>query len=296
MSAYKNAILTLTASLMLWTVVAIYFEQSDTCYIENTIYRKDSTFKLISSFLFYSSVVMMVFFLVQLIVWAPPASTKTERRYPKLLQNAFSVSVTLLWYVITFFICVLGKIALKDHACAAHPNSISGHYTFHIYYLLALPHLYFTIVYSEFTLAKKAIENPKKEQIKERRRSSTATKGFNVNNILLITYLIFVITTMGTLSRTWLFGFHTLRQILYGSVLATLSHYIAVVLQAIALQDKKGPLILTTIITIGLVVLGYLTMCYSVFPLSSVEVYMSLVTWGILVYYSWYKYNREKLL
>jgi len=44
-----------------------------------------------------------------------------------------------------------------------------------------------------------------------------------------------VLTSFGTLTRTWMFGFHTLRQISYGTMLAIVSHYIAVLLQTSAI-------------------------------------------------------------
>jgi len=271
-------------------------------------YNKDETFKRFSLYIFYSTVTLLILFLLQLVIWTPHQPAPNPRRksssfyrYPKFsLQNAFSVSVTLLWYVITFLICTIGKIYLQDHTCAIHPNSISGHYTFHFYYLFALPHLYFSIAYNEFTAAKEAIKNPKKEERIEKQMNTRETRAVREYKawitrdlILLITYIIFAVTTFITLSRTYIFGFHTVRQILYGCILATVSLYIAISAQALALQDRTGPMKLTTIVTVLLVILTYLCKYYFIFPLSNLEIYTCALTWLILVFYSWHKYNKE---
>jgi len=110
----------------------------------------------------------------------------------------------------------------------------------------------------------------------------------------LFTYVVLAVTSFGTLSRTWWFGFHTLRQILYGALLGVASHYTVVILLASAKQSKNGPLVISGIVTIGILFSGKLVTFYTALPLTNAELLLGTVMWGVIASYSWYKYNSKE--
>jgi len=284
---YQKTLLYFCLALFCYISSAIYMKSTsfDTCAMDYSSFRKDTQFQTVSGILFYSTVAMVFFFLLQLSVWKRASWTAT-------FDGLFSIAFTILWFIMTFLICTIGKFILSDHNCAQHPNSISGHYAFHVYYMLALPHLYMTLEHS----VENAVEanNEKRHLNKKKVKEETKTLRITKYSLLLGTYVVLVLTSFGTLTRTWMFGFHTLRQISYGTMLAIVSHYIAVLLQTSAIRTKTGPLVITSIVTFGLLLFGLVVTRYSPLPLSKAELLLSNIMWVIIASYSWSKYSSKE--
>jgi hypothetical protein len=292
---YKNLIKSLIIFLVLWIISAVYFDSTfDSCATDHTLHIKDGSFRTLTRFLFYTSVAMLVLFLIQLSLWKPFNKSKGP---PINFDTVFTIAFTVLWYIMTYFICVTAKVALSDANCASHPNSVSGHYAFHVYYMLALPHLYMTVAGSELSSAKQEFEAQKQRNKKDLEKKSDAlrTYGFKISRrgLLLGTYVLFAVTALMTMSRTWRFGFHTLRQILYGALLGVFSHYLAIVFIALAQRSHKGPLTLMSFLTCGLMVSALVVIKHATFPLSTFEVYVSVLLWATAFVYSWWRYTSK---
>jgi hypothetical protein len=56
-------------------------------------------------------------------------------------NTVFLVCYTMIWYSSTYFLCVTLKYWLSDSLCHTQPNSVSGHYNFHIFYGLSALYL-----------------------------------------------------------------------------------------------------------------------------------------------------------
>jgi hypothetical protein len=91
---------------------------------------------------------------------------------------------------------------------------VSGHFSFFFFYGVSLPYLAFTLLpYDNARLAFRSILNPK--------------SGFHFKLALLsLCYAVFVFAGLYTLTQTWSWGYHSMRQIIYGVAFGLGSHLV----------------------------------------------------------------------
>jgi len=113
--------------------------------------------------------------------------------------------------------CILDilKDTIGDQKCSKHANSISGHFSFHVFYFLSLQFLMVRLKRDPTNLNNYfGLSGHLHKLLKVRAR----TKG------LLLTFFIFTLSSFWTLTRTWYFGFHSQGQIINGILFGLLSH------------------------------------------------------------------------
>eukprot|EP01028_Stygiella_incarcerata_P009966 TRINITY_DN49609_c0_g1_i2.p1 TRINITY_DN49609_c0_g1~~TRINITY_DN49609_c0_g1_i2.p1 ORF type:complete len:321 (+),score=34.95 TRINITY_DN49609_c0_g1_i2:44-964(+) len=130
----------------------------------------------------------------------------------------FDIAVAWIWYQSTYNILAAAKCWLGDTRChkKGFANSVSGHFHFHVF---ALWTMFFLIVrlrrnpmilhnYANWTLFQRIVQ--------KKTRWTT--------NVIAILLCLFIGCSGVTLYRTWFWGYHTLRQILYGCVFGLFDH------------------------------------------------------------------------
>lgn len=140
----------------------------------------------------------------------------------------FALLVVPMWYFVIYSLLFGLRDLLGDFSCSSrrhiHANSISGHYAFHIFYIM-------TMCYLPGFLAKfreESPENPLKyhDIVKQLKNIFGYGTDAHPRYILAAAYIVLFGSSFVTLTRTWLGGYHTLRQILYGIIIALVSHLI----------------------------------------------------------------------
>lgn len=123
------------------------------------------------------------------------------------------VLLAYAFYLAAYFLCNGLKELLADRNCSTHGNSVSGHYLFFLYALGTNAYLFL----SHRQLHTQSIfSRAFWSSFSATLRSSIVDYAFVVLYILLV----FVVATI--LSDTYMFGYHSMRQILYGSYLSVL--------------------------------------------------------------------------
>jgi len=292
LQSFKVGVRLIFIFLILWTILAMYFDESslDTCSTDRKLHLQSGFFRQTTRMLFYFTVSMLVFFIMQILSWAP-FTTVMLKKSLQINYSSFTIAFTILWYCMTYTICFIVKHILDDQNCSSHPNSVSGHYTFHIYYLLSLPYLY-------MTLAEYQISTSKVINSKNKRDDNSLVQVFRNGpsvHTLAMTYVLFVVSAVLTLTRTWTFGFHSLRQILYGTLLALISHITCIsLLEQVSRTQKHGPLVGTIILTSGLVVSGlFVLLLFESVPFEIYELATITALWLVVILYSWKEYSRK---
>jgi hypothetical protein len=257
--------------LALWTIY-VYFLKSDidSCWWDRNQNSKERYFSLTTNILFFTSVCTMIFCFFQLAIWNPAHDKSQKHPHSFTTSNLFNIFTTLVWYLVTYAICILGKEILDDKNCSHTRNSISGHYTFHIYYFLSLPYVYLSVK------AYQAIEIV-----------PTKSKGWfhsNRETILILTFAVFAISTSTTLMRTLIYGYHSIRQIFYGALLALVSHYFSIICRP---YFSKYPLAASGLISFTLASLIYHSLEYGPFPLYSYEKVAYFIAWAGMMHFAW---------
>lgn len=269
--------------LAVWILYAYFYEHIiDVCWADRTKNPKDIYFTLTTNILFFTSVCTMILCFIQLAIWNPEAS-KSKVSHSFTTENLFSIFTTLVWFLVTYAVCLLGKEILDDKNCSHTKNSVSGHYTFHVYYFLTLPYVYLSIkTYQAVDFV------PPKSSVKG------AGWYFKYQEmILIITFAVFAISTSTTLIRTLLYGYHSVRQIFYGAFLAVVSHYFSVVCRPTFIQH---PLKATAGLSFILAFSIYNhTSTYGPFPLYTYEKVAYGLAWAGMVRYAWALSSLSKL-
>jgi len=104
----------------------------------------------------------------------------------------FASFAGLLLYLVMYALLAGLKELLRDTTCSAHGNSVSGHYSAHIYFIFTLFYL------QNFTSLK------------------LKTGRTILQTVAVILYLLVVLLSAVTLVNTVMGGFHSLRQVYYG--------------------------------------------------------------------------------
>lgn len=181
----------------------------DVCHIDRTTQAKYITWSL-------SAPLMILCLLCLLAMKLYAAGLHLNNRYTSNRQYERSIRwhytglllLSYCHYFSAYFLCNLLKVYLSDKQCNNHSNSVSGHYLFFIYVSFTLLHqhihqlgcMHMSLV-SVSTWHKLFL-------------SDTQTMLFS------IFYICFVVLSSIILYDTYVGGYHTLRQILYGCALA----------------------------------------------------------------------------
>jgi len=280
-----------------WALFSYFHKASlDLCWSDRSQNHGIKHFTLITKFLFNTSVVTMLLGFLQVALWAPPSGVKSRIFN---VHNLFGITFTLIWYIVTYMFCLLGKEILADTTCSHSKNSVSGHYAFHVYYFLALPYAYISVKTYE---AVEDAEEAKKLKPKERKKTngwidfdqrtiSLFGRSLNRELAMIVTFVIFTISTSLTLFRTLIYGYHSVRQIFYGALLAVISHYVSMRLRPYA---NMFPLHIAAFITVALLVLTSVVSSYGPVPLDFGEKLAYGASWLGMVYCSWEKYRHMR--
>jgi hypothetical protein len=114
----------------------------------------------------------------------------SPRRFSKVI-------FTIGWYYTTLIVVVLSKYLLKDNTCNVHANSVSGHFNMVTFGILGLIDLYFFLGV-----------NPR------------FSKGF------FVFFGLYCISSFAMLYETYFNGYHSLRQVIYGSAMGIASFFL----------------------------------------------------------------------
>lgn len=146
------------------------------------------------------------------------------------LQSYHSI-YALVWYYVSYALCISLKHYFDDIACSSHPNSVSGHFNFYLFASLTLTHL--LVLALDTSAIHPPVSSSSASSASQKRHSSISqaiasfySHSFYRKHFLLycITCICFFITAAIQLYRTYFYGFHSLRQIIYGSTLGLLSY------------------------------------------------------------------------
>lgn len=126
------------------------------------------------------------------------------------------------------------KLVLDDKTCNKHANSVSGHYNFFIFTGLAVPVLYWIIEAS--TTKPKVNEKLNSKWVVHQLLKSVTRQ----NMIWAVFYVLYLCFGLLVLSNTYVKGYHSMRQIIYGITFSLLSfwfyHY---TLYSLANKNRK---------------------------------------------------------
>ena len=141
-----------------------------------------------------------------------PSSSHPQLSSLRFLE-LLKVLLAYQWYLAAYFLCNALKGFMGDLTCNIHANSISGHYLFHLYSGLALLHLHASQTHAT--------------------HYSLLSSGFyqrlfrsNVNKLFMFVLTCYATISAIILMNTYLHGYHSLRQILYGVCMALVSHWL----------------------------------------------------------------------
>eukprot|EP01116_Phalansterium_solitarium_P009579 TRINITY_DN23796_c0_g1_i1.p1 TRINITY_DN23796_c0_g1~~TRINITY_DN23796_c0_g1_i1.p1 ORF type:complete len:338 (-),score=24.83 TRINITY_DN23796_c0_g1_i1:138-1151(-) len=185
----------------------------------------------LSAALFGLTEVLLVLLFFQLVFWQEEQPVDSKRNslhdfLDRVLRvnwsSLFAVSYTVLWYGCTYSMCYALKHFLADTRCHTTPNSVSGHASFHIFYALCSVYLVVRLKRNP-----RQLRNFVSPAFLRKMWFGGSTRPVRLSTkLLLLTYVMFVVCAAITLSRTWTFGYHTQRQMLYGGMLAIISHFL----------------------------------------------------------------------
>jgi hypothetical protein len=123
-------------------------------------------------------------------------------------EGLFMIGYTISWYHVSWGFVIYLKNYLADLQCNVHPNSVSGHYHLFIFVLLTAPFMHHYLNHHHYD-AKKA-NKPLSPRYK----------------LFYASYVLLFVLSLACMLETYMDGYHSVRQILYGSILGIVSHYL----------------------------------------------------------------------
>ena len=152
---------------------------------------------------------LLVCCLIKSLVPPSPSPHLSQLRWLGLVK----VLLAYMWYMAAYFLCNALKGYIGDERCNNHHNSISGHYLFHLYAGLALLHIHAQQTHAtHYSLLS--------------RRFYAQLFSKNESKLFMFVWICYAMLSAIILMDTYLLGFHSLRQILYGISLAMVSHWV----------------------------------------------------------------------
>jgi len=133
------------------------------------------------------------------------------------LRSLFLIAYTGLWWLGTYMSAHNVDMVINDRLCSRHGslNGISGHLTFYLFWILTLGW------FVQFN----ASTHVDWEHFFDPRLYLNALRSNTLLSVLAACYLVFVAVSLMVVSHTYLGGYHSLRQMLLGALLAVFSHW-----------------------------------------------------------------------
>ena len=152
---------------------------------------------------------LLVCCLIKSLVPPSPHPQLSQLRWLGLVK----VLLAYMWYMAAYFLCNALKGYIGDERCNNHHNSISGHYLFHLYAGLALLHIHAQQTHAtHYSLLS--------------RRFYQQLFHKNESKLFMFVWICYAMLSAIILMDTYLLGYHSLRQILYGVSMAMVSHWV----------------------------------------------------------------------
>jgi hypothetical protein len=208
-SGYSIFLVGVTLLLIFSSIFGSFLVDLDVCFIDRKI--SSNAAKSNSVFITANIIILISAAIVQCINMSSGANIKNLLKSSEFVRVLYSY----LWYLSAYFLCEGLKYLIGDNNCNIHSNSVSGHYLFHVYNLLTLFHLH-------------AI------QTKANKKSifdSAFYRQLAKNRMCKLFLALWAAYTVGSiiiLYQTYFFGFHSMRQIVYGLLLAISIHWILI--------------------------------------------------------------------
>jgi len=252
-NVYIGAIFFISLLCTLYLAIFDPYEAFDSCAFDRFENPHNPWQKAISSSLSYLTFFSLYFALAQTIVWPASKLGGCEGKFAINWHALFGASYAVVWYMSSYWLCHFLKTVLEDKTCSTHYNSVSGHYNFHLFFMFTFPWLLVRLRRDPRILPHFFHPNIYRKQL----QAVIAGKHPHPRRLLLIygTYGVFVLTSIAILARTWILGFHSVRQIAYGVLLALLSHWALTVVVSLLIESISVSLLLIFMIS-SLVSLG----------------------------------------
>jgi len=174
----------------------------DTCNMEREERPKTQ------SILFKIATILML--LCFCVTWYNDHCTTVNRNGSSLIKNnaLYLLVYMASWYHVSWGFVIFLKKYLNDFTCNIHENSVSGHYHFFVFSILTIPFVFFFMKHHVHS-------------IREHER------GLKIREIsFYVLYALLFVISIFCLLETYQHGYHSLRQILYGTFLAVISHFL----------------------------------------------------------------------
>jgi len=211
--------------LIVWTLLGGFsdqaFGQIDRCFSDRFLDGEPQHHQksLLPKFLFGLTILCFLALAARAYFRPPPTEAiKKKNDSAGASENYFSCLIFYLgtgttFYSVTYCSSKVIEYFLNDIICSRHLNGISGHYLFHVYFVLLfayLPGFFNHYPTPKDITVQKVVDSLKKDVV----------------YVAIIGAAILFSSI--TLSWTWFGGFHSPRQILYGILLSLLSHFVFV--------------------------------------------------------------------
>ncbi|PRP77834.1 rap guanine nucleotide exchange factor 1-like [Planoprotostelium fungivorum] len=224
-----NGILLAVGAVMLFLIFEGTVIDSSGLYDRCLIDRFDQTLPksgwnspFTSSIIFGSTQLCVLLYFICISIYQPEVTRDILYKEEKVKirvnwDSQFVVSYTIVWYICTYCLCYSFKEILGDYKCSRHANSVSGHYCYHIFYMLSVAYLTVRLERNPQVLSGYYQSHG--------RILSMFSRSMRPSHRMISLFLTVIYAcSLFTLSQTYLFGYHTPKQIFYGSLLAVLSH------------------------------------------------------------------------
>ncbi|KAN0034299.1 hypothetical protein ACTFIV_000796 [Dictyostelium citrinum] len=308
----------LFSATIIGTLISNYFFNIDYCAKERIYESKEVSKQFFHHFHLITSFACVILIALQLAFWNPLKlnSKRIGGRFRFNDRSVFLLLFTLLWYGATYCLCYLLKRILDDRTCNRTHNSVSGHFLFHSFYFIAIPYWFLTIgrlhnkqlKESEklSTTLSSSLKNQKSPKLKTNSKDKIPTmeprnelrliKRLLTENIttflMIIFYGLYTYSSYVNLDKTWVDGFHSLRQILYGLILSFLSLYLLLFITSKCNNlDKKSSCFKLVLSLGGFWVISILLLNYfnTRIPFKMFERVLFSLCYLFLIYFSVYR-------
>lgn len=226
---YRNFIIILAAICILLKIEGNYFDITNlynSCFMDRNDVNFVHVYHLGFNVLILAKMLIALLFI--LVSYLNPKIA--------IMQSIFMV----IWYSLSNLFVQYFKIWLEDTTCGkGKPNSISGHYSFFVFYILTFPFLFntFPILFNsrKRTFTFEAMKN----FIKELRF---------FESLISILYIIFNIIAIFVVFETWKYGYHSHNQILNGILVGLASHSICSIILNTHLNNPSSKILIFSIV------------------------------------------------
>eukprot|EP01117_Protostelium_nocturnum_P016241 TRINITY_DN6384_c0_g1_i1.p1 TRINITY_DN6384_c0_g1~~TRINITY_DN6384_c0_g1_i1.p1 ORF type:complete len:308 (-),score=41.18 TRINITY_DN6384_c0_g1_i1:4-927(-) len=199
--------------------------------------------------------------------------------------SIFVSSYAIVWYICTYCFCYSFAFLLQDWRCNRRANSVSGHFCYHIFYLLTVSYLTVRLASDPQNFSRYLWSDREGKLVIFSKRTRISTK-------ITILFLVFIFgSSIFTISQTYLFGYHTARQIIYGSLLAVFSHFILISSLYGGRNNKHFlPLLLFALVSVSFPFVYFIT---GEIPFKTRELIFCASSFLMVCYSYWYPLNGK---